>query len=201
MNNEFTINKIPNEYNIIFDLKYGGRMTCMCCGAKIPYFDNRTNAVLCGSCESTQICPCCGEYFEGEGYYVSTYEDPICYSCFEYECENDDLSGDREYSNSLIDIHFAIEFEPNGEPVFHQNIIRTLDTNNFENYSYQKLFSKPPLEYYHRPKYSWSEPEYYVTLDMVKDIDWFQDVFGLTDNDLAFVTDGYNEEENEPVIL
>ena len=182
---EFTLNKMPNEYNIIFDLKYGGKMTCMCCGDYIPFYDNHTNGVLCHNCENTQYCPCCGEYYEGEGYFISSFEDPICYGCFEYDCEQDDLSGDREYNNSLIDIHFAVGFEPDGTPIFHDNIIRTLDTNTFENYSYQKLFTKQPIEYYQTPRHNWDIPNYYVTLDMVKDINWFEEVFGLEDDELT----------------
>ena len=64
-----------------------------------------------------------------------------------------------------------------------------MDTNAFENYSYQKLFTKQPIEYYQFPKHSWDIPNYYVTLDMVKDINWFEEVFGLEDDELGLSDD------------
>ena len=49
---------------------------------------------MCRNCESSQICPCCGEYFDEEGYEVAAYNEPICRSCYEYECNTDDLTDD-----------------------------------------------------------------------------------------------------------
>jgi hypothetical protein len=136
-----------STYHIIYSIPYGGKATCMCCGQPVPYYDNRTDTVLCKDCESTDVCPCCGEYYSGEGYYVSSYEEPICYSCYEYECSRDDLSEDMEYGGSLVDIRLLLGNDSNGNPVFYDNIISTLDPESFDNMNYQRLFSDVPLRY------------------------------------------------------
>ena len=165
-----------NKYNIIYEIPYGGRATCMCCGQYVPYYDNRTNEVFCRDCEHSQICPCCGEYFDEEGYTVSAYEEPICSACFDYECSHDDLGGDREYSGSMIDIFLKLGTDKNGKPVYYSNSISTLDPNSYDNYSYQKLFTDVPFT--DSTGTGWS-PIYYITFNMIKDTDWAEEVFDI----------------------
>lgn len=160
---------------IIYNLEYGGHATCMNCGSIIGYIDNRSNSVLCPDCEPTQICPCCGEYFEGEGYNVSSYDKPICYSCYEYECDGDDLSDDREYHSALATIYFCLGKDEDGNLVFYNNAIQTLDPEEYNNYSYQQLFTGLPKI----DPGMYGSGRLYVTYDMVKDYDWFEEVFGI----------------------
>ena len=171
-------------YHMIYNIPYGGKATCMCCGQPVPYYDNRTDTVLCKDCESTDVCPCCGEYYSGEGYYVSSYEEPICYSCYEYECSRDDLSEDMEYGGSLVDIRLLLGNDNDGNPVFYDNIINTLDPESFDNLPYQKLFSDVPLRYQKHYEYV-TETIYYVTMDMIQDWDWAEEVFDIDLSDEA----------------
>ena len=163
--------------NTIFNLNYGGKTTCMCCGAEIGYAENRSNSVLCFDCERTQICPCCGEYFEGEGYIISSYDDPICWNCYDYECETDDLTDEKEYRGSLAELHFCLGFKDDGTPVFYDRTIFTLDPSEYTNFEYQRLFNAEPKCY--DSKYRWDTGTLYVTMDMVKDFDWFEEVFNI----------------------
>lgn len=162
----------------IFNLRYGGKATCMCCGAKIKDLENRSNSVLCSDCERTQICPCCGEYFEGEGYIISSYEDPICWTCYDYECENDDLTDEREYHGSLIELRFCLGFKEDGTPVFYDEPIFTLNPFDYINFEYQRLFSEAP-KCYKNSESIWDSGILYVTMDMIKDFDWFKEVFRI----------------------
>ena len=149
----------------------------MCCGSKINYVENRSNSVLCSNCEKVQICPCCGEYFEGEGYIISSYEDPICWTCYDYECENDDLTDEREYHGSLIELHFCLGFKEDGTPVFYDEPIFTLDPSEYVNFEYQRLFKENPKCY--KSNSVWDSGISYVTMDMIKDFDWFKEVFRI----------------------
>ena len=179
----YTVEYTPRDSikeHIIYEMNCGGKATCMCCGQFVPYIDNRSNSVFCLACENTQICPCCGEYFEGEGFYISNYDDPICSYCFDYECEIDDLSENKEYNGSMVDIYFCLGENKDGEPVFFKNHITTLDPE-WNNYEYEKLFTAPPKTY-SEPCFNWHNTKYYVTLDMVKDMDWFENVFDIEDN-------------------
>lgn len=179
----YTTEYVPRDSikdHIIYEINGGGIATCMCCGQSVPYIDNRSNSVFCATCENTQVCPCCGEYFEGEGFYISNYDDPICSYCFDYECSYDDLSENKEYSNSMIDIYFYLGNNKNDEPVFFKNHITTLNPE-WNNYEYEKLFTAPPKTY-SEPCFNWHNTKYYVTLDMVKDMDWFEDVFDIDDD-------------------
>lgn len=179
----YTVEYTPRDSikeHIIYEMNCGGKATCMCCGRFVPYVDNRSNSVFCLGCENTQICPCCGEYFEGEGFYISNYDDPICSYCFDYECDTDDLSENKEYNSSMVDIYFCLGENKDGEPVFFKNHITTLDPE-WNNYEYEKLFTAPPKTY-SEPCFNWHNTKYYVTLDMVKDMDWFEDVFDIDDD-------------------
>ncbi len=160
---------------VIFNLRYGGQATCMCCGAKVGYAENRSNSVLCFDCERTQICPCCGEYYEGEGYIISSYDEPVCWNCYDYECETDDLTDEKEYHGALIDLHFCLGFDDNDKPIFYDKTIHTLDPCEYSNFEYQRLFNAKP-KYFESP-YRWDTGTLYVTYDMIKDFDWFKEVF------------------------
>ena len=170
--------------HVIYEINYGGKATCMCCGDTIPYYDNRCECVLCPNCEQTQVCPCCGEYFDGDGYYVTSYNDPICSYCFDYECGLDDLSEDREAYSSLLTIKFAIGFDEDSSPIFYKNSITTLNPDDYTNFAYEKLFNRLPLRY-KSYNIAWHEGDYYVTLDMVKDMDTFLDVFDINEDELS----------------
>ena len=167
----------PNEVNSLIEIPYGGRATCMCCGEDIPYYDNKSNMVFCSNCEPSKVCPMCGEYFDGEGYTISTFEDPICESCFDYDCSMDQISECREADSTLIDLYLSLGEDKNGQPVFYDNTITTLHPDYFS-YDYERLFNAPPKIY--RPTFG--SNHFYVTLDMVKDMDWFEDLFDLVDS-------------------
>jgi len=183
---------VPRDSSVeqaLFDIPYGGRATCMCCGNFIDYIDNRCDAVLCQSCESSQVCPCCGEYFDGEGYEVAAYSEPICYGCYEYECNTDDLTDEKEYHSSLLDIYLLLGYDEDNKPVFYNNCISTLDPENYTNFEYEKLFTALPKIYKEHINVggrSWvsTVEKAYVTFDMVKDWDWFEDVYNLAHSDL-----------------
>ena len=172
----------------LFEIPYGGRATCMCCGDYVDYYDSRNNEVLCRNCESSQVCPCCGEYFDGDGYNVAAYNEPICYGCYEYECNTDDLTDDREYHSSLLDIYLLLGYDEDNEPIFYDNYISTLDPDCYTNFEYEKIFTAIPKIY---KKYvdhgGWGSTleRAYVTFDMVKDWEWFEDVYDLDHSDLS----------------
>ena len=77
----------------------------------------------------------------------------------------------------MIELKFALGFDKDGEPIFYDNTVWTLDPKEYYNYDYQRLFSELPKSI-HRCY----DQIYYVTLDMVKDMDWFEDVFDIDDN-------------------
>lgn len=186
--------------HIIYDFNYGGKSTCMCCGSYIPYTENRSNSVLCLSCEPSHVCPCCGEYFEGDGYYVAAYADPICDNCIEYECDRDDLTEDYEYASSMIELSFYLGDDRNGNPVFYDNTIRTLDPEEYVNWGYQQTFTELPK--YTRPKYSWGSGRAYITYNMIKDMKLFNEVFDINETydellvDYGILPDPDEETEN-----
>ena len=177
---EYTTNSYTEneQENIIIEIPYGGHATCMCCGDRIPYQDTKNNAVFCNFCEPSKVCPQCGEYFDDEGYYVSAYEDPICYSCFEYECGIDEISGNREINDTLIDIHLKLGEKEDGSFVFYENTISTLapDYDNYELMAF--LNDRGPKVYYNQ----YGIRYYYITIDMVKDTDELYRLFDMDDS-------------------
>lgn len=177
----------------IIDIPYGGKATCMCCGTQVPYYENRSDSVMCLNCESTSVCPCCGEYFDDEGYMVNAFDSPICPYCWEYETSMDEISENSELSSSLIELKFYLGDDADGYPVFYDNTIWTLSPTEYYCYEYEKLFNQPPKVYHNR----YSET-YYVTIDMVKDMNWFEDLFGIDDSYENILVDyGLSNDDNE----
>ena len=89
-----------------------------------------------------------------------------------------------EYGGSLVDIRLLLGNDNDGNPVFYDNIINTLDPESFDNLPYQKLFSDVPLRYQKHYEYV-TETIYYVTMDMIQDWDWAEEVFDIDLSDEA----------------
>ena len=163
----------------IYELVYGGVPTCMCCGRENDAYDDRSNSVFCSRCEPIQACPCCGEYLNGEGYYVSAYEDPICFSCYDYECGTDELSEDRELNESLVDIWLVIGKDKDGNIVKYRDPIYTLNPEEYTNAEYDRIFNKlPKCENYSKNGWIYSFDRY-VTYDMAKNIGDIEDIYDI----------------------
>jgi hypothetical protein len=77
----------------------------------------------------------------------------------------------------MIELSFYLGDDRNGNPVFYDNTIRTLDPEEYVNWGYQQAFTELPK--YTRPKYSWGRGRAYITYDMIKDMKLFNEVFDI----------------------
>lgn len=165
----------------MYELTYSAYPTCMCCGSSAGMDkDNRANSVFCTNCEPIQICPCCGEYMDGDGYYVSAYSDPICYSCYDYECGMDDLSQDTELNDSLIKLEFAIGKDKDGNVITHGDPIYTLDPEEYSNAEYDRIFNTTPkIDDQYGKMSHWWKRVFYITYNMAKNIGDVEDLYDV----------------------
>ena len=185
-----------NLKEVFINAFYGGYATCMCCGQEIEYDENRNQSVFCYHCEPYKICPCCGEVYDGDGYYISAYSEPVCYGCYEYECSTDDLTGDCELNDSLVIIYIQIDEEDDGTPIFVDECISTLDPDTYDNPAYDKIFTSPPLKY-REVSVPWSNSKLYVTFDMIQDIETAENVFDL---DIRYYMTKFEEAHEQEVV-
>lgn len=176
----------------LFTIPYGGIATCMCCGDALDNDESRSNMVLCSECLPGYKCGCCGEWIEGNNYYyIPDCDDPICEYCYENNTIMDDLTDELHFDGDsyLYTINWAPVADEegkcltneNGTPLFYggKNItVYDPDCNN----AYKALFNGEPKEYYKPNFFGYGGSYYwYVTTDMIKDKEWFERVFELSD--------------------
>ena len=159
--------------NILVDLPYDGYATCMCCGGDIDEIEENSSRVLCDNCSCLQRCPYCGEYFDGDGYYVADFEDPICESCYENDTYYDDINDENRISSSecmCLELRYYDHEE--GRWVRHSRDIYTRSPSYGYNEGYWEIFSEEPN--YDADKYI-----YYVTPDIIKDMEAACSIFHI----------------------
>ena len=89
------------------NVPYGGRQTCMCCGRQGVF---KADGVFCEQCEPGFYCAMCGDWIDGEEIWIEDYDTPICYSCYEYYCANDDLTEEPHKEEHLTPIYLLKDF-------------------------------------------------------------------------------------------
>ena len=177
-----------DRWHHIYTIPFGGIAKCMCCGKDIDYDEETSNNVLCSSCHPGYRCACCGEWINGEAYYVENEEDPICYYCWENNTITDDLDSTTYLDGdcNMVELRWApivdddgnCALDEDGTPIFYDNTVWTYEPRY--NNAYNAIFNKPPREYYQRNGYGWGGTNYYyVTTDMINDIDAFKEVFNI----------------------
>ena len=78
----------------------------------------------------------------------------------------------------MIELRFCLGFKEDGTPVFYDEPIFTLNPFDYINFEYQRLFSEAP-KCYNNSESIWDRGILYVTMDMIKDFDWFKEVFRI----------------------
>ena len=149
----------------------------MWCGQPIME-DGRENAVMCIQCDNGRYCAICGSFICGDEYtYIDEVEGPICFTCYDDECNYDDLTGEKHLIDNLTPIYWCMGYDEDHHPIFYK------DKYNYSfycydpefNYIYKQVFSCTP----HRYKDGYVVYDY-ITLDDVKNMDAFMDVFHLS---------------------
>ena len=195
------------RWHHIYTIPYGGDATCMCCGDYLDCEEERSDKVLCQSCFPGYKCDCCGEWIEGEAYYVENADGPICSYCWENSTVNDDITGETYLDGdcNIIELKWAPITDENGEclldnynetPIFYDDTVWTYDPEY--NISYKDIFTKEPLEYYQKFRGWGGKQHFYVTNDMIKDVKRFKEIFYIR-GDINQICEEYKHDYLEEV--
>lgn len=123
-------NKNNDVTSYFITIPYGGIGTCMSCGAELPL--ERSERVMCDSCDTVQICSCCGEpIYDDYTYWVEERDEPICGTCFEDECYYDSFNPDEYHlSTNMTEIWLLLGYDEDNNPVFCDNLATTYEPDN-----------------------------------------------------------------------
>jgi len=165
-----------NKWHFMAEFPYGGEATCMWCGEPIEN-TGREDAVMCISCDGGIYCSCCGNYIPSNNiYYITDCDDPFCENCFDYECDDDSITGNRYLTGDLTLIKLLIDYDFDEiKPIFYHNYIYVFEPEF--NTEYKKIFSVPPRVY----KHGYCN-EYYVQPNDIIDINVAKEIFMLDDD-------------------
>ena len=140
-----SINPTNDHLTQFITVEYGGHGTCMSCGCWLPY--ERSERVMCDSCDTVQICACCGEpiYSEDEAYWIEDRDEPVCECCFENECVRDAFAYESEYhlTNNMTEIWLLLGYDKDNKPIFYDETAWTYEPE----YEYSNFRSVCPDGY------------------------------------------------------
>ena len=174
-----------DKWHYMLELPYGGKATCMWCGSEIEDKD-RDNAVMCSRCDGGVYCTYCGDYIPSYNkFYVDELDGPICESCYDYECTDDDLTEERHLTNNMTYIRWLIGYDSFDDPIYHDITLSVYEPE--QNDAYLRIFKNAP----HRRQKGYSFVNY-ITLDDVIDIEAFKDIFEI-DGEIEDVVNQYSQ--------
>lgn len=160
------------------NIPYGGSMTCMCCGTYIDGREDYSNIVLCEDCEDLQRCSCCGAILGGEEYWLANIEGPVCESCFD-EGIRDDLTNEY-YADEAGMYCIALAATDNNEDFYVCPLAQEITVYEPRwNEAYKRIFDGEPIEKY----IGYGCYRYYITPEMIKNIEAALDAFGIDVDD------------------
>ena len=164
--------KKDKNWSYFFDVSYGGKATCMCCGDLINSNNSNEDAVFCNDCDNIERCACCGAPLRNyETYWVDEYDSPICEYCWENESSYDAFEYDSAHLiSNMEDISLLLGYDENGEKVWSDYTVYCYQPQY--NSGYQEAFYKEPYRDLYRT---------YVTINMIKpnQDDLVADAFGV----------------------
>ena len=165
--------KNDESWIIFIEFPYGGDATCVWCGDYLDADEEKSNMVMCAHCAPIYRCGCCGEYInENDIYWIDDYDDPICRYCYENNTSVDPLTDELHMSDdsNWTRIYLGVE---NGNDVALSNKYVEIYEPDY-NCGYDTVFDGAPKS--KSFGYSWNI-KYYITKDMIKDMDKFLDLF------------------------
>ena len=140
---------------------------------------------MCSKCDGGIYCAYCGDYIPSYNkFYIDDLDGPICENCYDYECSDDILTEERHLTTNMSYIRWLIGFDDSNNPIYHDIILSVYEPN--DNDVYLSIFNAP-----HRRQSNYSIVDY-ITLDDVKDIEAFKDIFEI-DGEIEDVINEYSQ--------